>query len=140
MLDIIRKGAKQMRFTIVEALQGRQSFSWCSRECMRQQYVKCVLTTSMLYYPCWLSGKKSWPSPSSLVKEVKLWNILNGNFETRLFTFHCLLPDIFSLKSCTGTTQIPGCKKVSYMLVFSCWQRTEHLMWILLCYSDSHLP
>ena len=47
LLDIIRKGAKQMRFTIVEALQGMNSFSCCSRERMRQQYVK--MSTEYLY-------------------------------------------------------------------------------------------
>lgn len=47
LLDIIRKGAKEMKFTTVEALQGMHGFSWCSRECMTQQYIK--MCTDYLY-------------------------------------------------------------------------------------------
>lgn len=81
LLDIIKKGAKQLRFAIVEALQGMQSAPESTTpvgapESPRDSStVKRVLITSMFCYSCWLSGKKSWPWHFSLVKGIKLWNI-----------------------------------------------------------------
>lgn len=52
MLLGVRNGAKQTESTKVEDLQGMQSFSWYSRECMAKQYVAvCTVCLYVLLFP-----------------------------------------------------------------------------------------
>lgn len=95
--DIIRKRAKQTRFSIVQTFQGMHTFSWCSREFIRQQDFKMFTDLPLCtIIPAGYQGRGVGLQLLPWSKKLN-WGIYQTEFLRQGFSFLIVFCQIFSL-------------------------------------------